>query len=204
MKLEGAKINFLGDSITEGYGVSNPEKLVWHQLIKRDYGLKQANNYGASGTRIARRTVPFLGTPVYDITFELRAEIMARDVDAVVVFGGVNDFGHGDAHFGNVNSDSEDIYTFSFREQMRKVFEMDPVTFDEDNANAYLHYCPLVTAWQKMGFSDEDIALLCDITMDGDRGVAEACGFNLHLGCTIGSGCSDKCNIHFWRNELKE
>ncbi|MBQ3210953.1 MAG: L-2-amino-thiazoline-4-carboxylic acid hydrolase [Oscillospiraceae bacterium] len=98
----------------------------------------------------------------------------------------------------------EDIYTFSFREQMRKVFEMDPVTFDEDNANAYLHYCPLVTAWQKMGFSDEDIALLCDITMDGDRGVAEACGFNLHLGCTIGSGCSDKCNIHFWRNELKE
>ena len=112
MKLEGAKINFLGDSITEGYGVSNPEKLTWHQLIKRDYGLKQANNYGASGTRIARRTVPFLGTPVYDVTFELRAEIMSRDVDAVVVFGGVNDFSHGDAHFGDVNSDSEDIYTF--------------------------------------------------------------------------------------------
>ncbi|MBQ3134369.1 MAG: SGNH/GDSL hydrolase family protein [Oscillospiraceae bacterium] len=112
MKLEGAKINFLGDSITEGYGVSNPEKLVWHQLIKRDHGLAQANNYGVSGTRIARRTQPYLPTPVYDVTFEMRAEIMSRDVDAVVVFGGVNDFGHGDAHFGDVNSDSEDIYTF--------------------------------------------------------------------------------------------
>lgn len=112
MKLEGAKINFLGDSITEGYGVSDPEKLVWHQLIKREYGLAQANNYGASGTRIARRTVPYLSTPTYDITFELRAEIMSRDVDAVVVFGGVNDYGHGDARFGDADSDSEDIYTF--------------------------------------------------------------------------------------------
>lgn len=112
MKLEGAKINFLGDSITEGYGVSNPEKLAWHQLIKRDYGLARANNYGVSGTRIARRTVPYYATPVYDVTFEMRAEIMDRDVDAVVVFGGVNDYVHGDAHFGDVNSDGEDIYTF--------------------------------------------------------------------------------------------
>lgn len=92
---------------------------------------------------------------------------------------------------------------FSFNDLMIKVFEMDPVTSDEDNANAYLHYCPHVAAWQKMGFSDEDIALMCDIVMDGDRGVAAANGFNLYLGCTIGSGC-DKCNIHFWRNEMKE
>ena len=112
MKLEGMKINFLGDSITQGYGVSDPEKLVYHQLIKRDYGLAQANNYGVSGTRIARRTVPYLSSPCFDVTFELRAEIMSRDVDAVVVFGGVNDFAHGDAKFGDMNSDSEDIYTF--------------------------------------------------------------------------------------------
>ncbi len=112
MKLEGMKINFLGDSITQGHGVSNPEKLTWHQLIKRDYGLAQANNYGVSGTRIARRTAPYLSSPCFDVTFELRAEIMSRDVDAVVVFGGVNDYIHGDAHFGDVDSDSEDIYTF--------------------------------------------------------------------------------------------
>lgn len=90
---------------------------------------------------------------------------------------------------------------FSFNELMKKVFIMDPVTADENNADAYLHYCPLVAAWQKMGFSDEDISLLCDMVMDGDRGVADANGFKLHLGSTIGGGC-DKCNIHFYRGEL--
>lgn len=92
---------------------------------------------------------------------------------------------------------------FSFNELMRKVFIMGPVTSDEDNANAYLGYCPLVAAWQKMGFSDEDIDLLCDMVMEGDRGVADANGFKLHLGSTIGSGC-EKCNIHFYKGELKE
>ena len=99
--------------------------------------------------------------------------------------------------------DGQDIDKFSFNELMRKVFEMDPVTSDKDNANAYLHYCPLVAAWQKMGFDDETIAILCDTTMEGDRGVADANGFNLHLGSTIGNGC-DRCNIHFYRGELKE
>lgn len=99
--------------------------------------------------------------------------------------------------------DGPDVMNFSFNELMQKVFNMHPVTSDKDNANAYLHYCPLVGAWQKMGFDDETIDLLCDMVMEGDRGVADATGFNLHLGSTIGSGC-DKCNIHFYRGELKE
>lgn len=96
-----------------------------------------------------------------------------------------------------------EMKAFSFNDLMKKVFIMDPVTSDENNADAYLHYCPLVAAWQKMGFSDEDIDLLCDMVIDGDRGVADANGFKLHLGSTIGGGC-DKCNIHFYRGELKE
>lgn len=99
--------------------------------------------------------------------------------------------------------DGEDIEKFSFNELMRKVFIMNPVTADKDNADAYLNYCPLVAAWQKMGMSDEDIDLLCDMVMEGDRGVADANGFKLHLGSTIGSGC-EKCNIHFYRGELKK
>lgn len=54
-----------------------------------------------------------------------------------------------------------------------------------------------------MGFSDEDIDLLCDMVMEGDRGVADANGFKLHLGSTIGGGC-EKCNIHFYHGELKK
>ncbi len=97
----------------------------------------------------------------------------------------------------------DEMKAFSFNELMKKVFIMNPVTSDENNADAYLNYCPLVAAWQKMGFSDDDINLLCDMVMEGDRGVADTNGFKLHLGSTIGSGC-EKCNIHFYRGELKK
>lgn len=109
MELKGKKINFLGDSITEGHGTTAPDK-VYHQLIKEKYGMECAYNYGVGGTRIARQSNPTVDALMFDLTFGVRAEIMCRDVDAVVVFGGTNDYGHGDAHFGEI--DSEDIYTF--------------------------------------------------------------------------------------------
>ncbi len=109
MKLEGLTINFLGDSITEGHGTTGLDK-VFHQIIAEKHHMKQAYNYGVGGTRIARQLVPGLVNTKWDLTFELRAEIMDRNVDAVVVFGGTNDYGHGDAPFGEL--DSEDIYTF--------------------------------------------------------------------------------------------
>jgi len=111
VKMEGLKFTFLGDSITDGYGVSVPEK-VYHQLIKEHYGLAEAYNYGVSGTRIARQTNLTTERPKNDLDFQLREQVMCRSVDAVVVFGGTNDYGHGDSTFGNVNSDDEDIYTF--------------------------------------------------------------------------------------------
>ncbi len=107
MVLQNLKINFLGDSITEGHGTSNPDN-TFHQIIKREYGLKEAYNCGIGGTRIAKQTVP--ATHRYDLYFALRAKIMTKDVDAIVVFGGTNDFGHGDSKIGDI--DSADIYTF--------------------------------------------------------------------------------------------
>ncbi len=32
-----------------------------------------------------------------------------------------------------------------------------------------MHYCALQAAWEKLGLSDEEKDLLCDIAMDGDR-----------------------------------
>jgi len=109
MKLEGAIINFLGDSITEGHGTTSVEN-TFHYLIKKEYNIKYAYNHGIGGTRIARQVVPTKDSPRYDLNFELRADVMDRNADAVVVFGGTNDYGHGDAPFGDV--DSDDIYTF--------------------------------------------------------------------------------------------
>lgn len=56
MDLHNATINFLGDSITEGAGASCLENR-YTDVLAREFGLKKANNYGISGTRIARQQV---------------------------------------------------------------------------------------------------------------------------------------------------
>lgn len=109
MQLENKTINFLGDSITEGFGTTEPGK-VFHQIIKEKHNMKHAYNYGLGGTRIARQIVPSKEKTRYDLTFELRSEIMDPNADAIVVFGGTNDYGHGDAPFGTPDSDNK--YTF--------------------------------------------------------------------------------------------
>lgn len=101
------KILCLGDSITEGTGSSSLET-CYVSLLQKKTGF-EVLNYGVGGTRIARqkkRTEPVR----FDWDFLQRAEIMEKDADFVFVFGGTNDYGHGDADFGE--KDSRDPYTF--------------------------------------------------------------------------------------------
>ena len=98
MDIRGKKIAFLGDSITEGHGVSAPEHYFCN-LLKETYQLEKALNYGIGGTRIAKQ-LQASGNPVWDNDFVTRVDDMDPDVDIVVVFGGTNDFGHGDAPLG--------------------------------------------------------------------------------------------------------
>ena len=109
MELSGKKINFLGDSITEGVGASAPDK-VYHQVILRKYGLAAARNYGISGTRYARQITPTLNEPRFDLDFCQRYAGMDDDADIVVVFGGTNDFGHGDAPIGTPDDRTPDTF----------------------------------------------------------------------------------------------
>lgn len=99
MELKGKIINFLGDSITEGIGASSKEA-VYHGILKKRCGLKDVFNYGIGGTRIARQTE--ITSLLRDRDFILRAEMMDRNADAVVVFGGTNDFGNGQAPLGTI------------------------------------------------------------------------------------------------------
>ena len=77
-----------------------------------------------------------------------------------------------------------------------QTFHMDNIKADKDNVTVDFHYCALVSAWQKLGFDEERIALLCDMAMDGDRGIAKAMGMELDLGDTIAKGCAS-CKLHF-------
>ena len=93
----------------------------------------------------------------------------------------------------------EDLNNFNtvfLFEDGRKNFEIDVVDVDHDNLKAEFHYCALVSAWKKLGLSDEKIALFCDIAMDGDRGIAESMGITLDISDTIAKGCKT-CKLHF-------
>ena len=100
MELKGKIINFLGDSITEGVGVEDTASNRYDNIICREHALKSVNNYGIGGTRLAHQIHPS-EKPRYDLCFCGRAYNMDKDADMIVVFGGVNDYIHGYAPFGN-------------------------------------------------------------------------------------------------------
>lgn len=97
MILKGAVINFLGDSITQGVGASSAQNR-FTDVLEREFELKKANNYGISGARIARQKV--MTDAPNDRDYCMRLWEMDENADAVVVFGGTNDFGHGQAPIG--------------------------------------------------------------------------------------------------------
>lgn len=107
MELRNKKILFLGDSITEGAGSSAAEKR-FTDLVAADTGAIGIN-YGIGGTRIAHQIRPS-ENPRWEQDFISRVESMDKDADIVVVFGGTNDWGHGDAPLGEF--ESRDAYTF--------------------------------------------------------------------------------------------
>lgn len=101
------KILFLGDSITEGVGASAPET-NYVSLVGKRTG-HEVINYGVSGTRIARQKRVSASTK-WDFDFRLRLTIMPDEADRVYIFGGTNDFGHGNLHLGKVGERDEDTF----------------------------------------------------------------------------------------------
>lgn len=108
MELNNKKINFLGDSITEGAGASRYEN-CYVEVLKRELTLAEVRNYGIGGTRIARQRIPS-AEPKYDRDFPSRVAEMDADADMVVVFGGTNDHGHGDAPIGCESDRTPDTF----------------------------------------------------------------------------------------------
>ena len=101
------RILFLGDSITEGVGASAPEK-NYVSLVGEKTG-HEVINYGISGTRIARQKRVSASTK-WDFDFRLRLTIMPSEADRVFIFGGTNDFGHGNLHLGRVGERDENTF----------------------------------------------------------------------------------------------
>lgn len=126
MKIEGKKIWFLGDSITEGVGTSCDE-MRFSELLKQNAGLAEIRNYGISGTRIARQQNIGPEPDNIDInSFSERYGRMENGADVIVVFGGTNDYGHGDAPFGTFADRTMDTYCGALHYLMQGLIEKYP------------------------------------------------------------------------------
>ena len=100
MKLKGKRINFLGDSITEGACVIDKDANRYDNCLKRIAKLRAVYNFGISGTRLAHQIRPS-AKPRMDLCFSGRAYDLNPNADITIVYGGVNDYLHGDAPIGN-------------------------------------------------------------------------------------------------------
>ena len=122
MEVKDKKVAFLGDSITEGSGASTVENR-YTDVFARISGAK-TYNYGIGGTRIAPQHVK--SNERFDRDFILRAEEIEKDADVIVVFGGTNDFGHGDAPFGELTDTTSETFCGSLRVLCEKLLNLFP------------------------------------------------------------------------------
>lgn len=107
---------------------------------------------------------------------------------------------HGENIWKKQIKDLDDMTQFDaafFNDLGKATFEM-VTESTADDAKSEFHYCPLVAAWQKLGFDDETISKLCDLAMQGDRSIAEELGYKLDITDTIADGCAT-CKLHFYK-----
>ena len=123
MELTNKKIAFLGDSITQGCNASSPDNFYWN-VVARETGAISFG-YGIGGTRIAPQRQPS-PDPVYDRYFLTRVEEMIPDADIVVIFGGTNDFGHGDAPLGRPEDRGENTFCGAMHALLEKLIDRYP------------------------------------------------------------------------------
>ena len=131
MNIQGFKINFLGDSITQGIGVADFEKNCYQNRLAKLCQLSAVNTYAISGTRLAHQIQPS-DKPYYDLCFCGRAYWMDETADMVVVYGGVNDYIHGDAPFGQCGDTTPATFcggVYFLMKLLRELYGSKPILF---------------------------------------------------------------------------
>lgn len=151
MDLVGKKINFLGDSITWGYGLADRDN-AFHQIIYRQEHLGAARFYAICGTRIAA----LKKNKNEKSCFAVRYTEMDNDADIVVVFGGTNDQQNGDAPIGKFGDKTAETFygalnllicglkekfpnsILVFMTPIHRIGDMNPNEFTGENLGVYV------------------------------------------------------------------
>ncbi len=123
MELQGKKILFLGDSITAGSGTSAPEHIYWN-VVGQLTGA-ECKGYGIGGTRIARQQ-KLAEWETADRYFGSRVAEMDPQADIVMVLGGTNDYGHGDAPLGHPTDRTPETFYGALHDLCHQLIEKYP------------------------------------------------------------------------------
>ena len=97
------------------------------------------------------------------------------------------------------NPENVTCFAETFLTPFINAVEIEFKTKTADRVDLEFHYCPLLKAWKDLGFDDDTCEKLCDMAMDGDRGIAKAMGYEFFLGDTIAKGC-ESCKLSFFKN----
>ena len=112
-------IAFLGDSITLGYALDNPDDRFSAVLCRRLGAVER--NYGITGTLVARAGLSRdNGTSYIDRISQISG------ADCLVIFGGTNDYGHGNAPFGAMADNTADTFCGACHVLFRGLIEKYP------------------------------------------------------------------------------
>ena len=125
MDIKGKKIVFLGDSITEGACATSIDKCYWGVLGSLSGAT--VKGFGIGGTRIAEQMVKTDASEDH-LPFISRVDKMDNDADIVVVFGGTNDYGHGDAPLGRMSDRTNDTFYGAMHNLCKALIERYPTS----------------------------------------------------------------------------
>lgn len=106
MELNHKIILALGDSVTQGIGTTAPDR-AYPAVLARLTGA-EVLNFGVGGTRYAHQRQEI--SPDWSEDFIRRAARMPDTADLILVFGGTNDFSHGDAPLGTAADHTPDTF----------------------------------------------------------------------------------------------
>ena len=166
MELNGKKILFLGDSITEGACLTDWQNVYWLR-VGRETGAT-GRGYGIGGTRIAPRIRPERpGEERFSQHFASRVPDMDPDADIVVVWGGTNDFGHGDVPLGTIEDRDETTFYGALHTLFRTLWEKYPTativamtplhrTGEHDTINE--HGYPVIAPFKRIAETIQEVA----------------------------------------------
>ena len=100
------------------------------------------------------------------------------------------------AQFEEGTLNAKSYADFFAKRKLWETFEKKIVSADEDEAVVTLNYCALLKAWQEMGLNDDELAMMCDIAMEGDRAIAEGLGLDFDLEGSLAQGC-ECCTLRY-------